>query len=147
MIIGTSRGTESFSFGQFTLYYNSNNSIGISNDKLSISYTGGYVNDTIGTSYRRQSSTTTNSTCTGNNSSNMRTIASYTTHQFVQPSYGTSLIDNSVSKQSDTRRIIHVNSGAATDALLWMVMYSLCHRNTFFGLHVERQEDTLLVAP
>lgn len=118
MIIGTSRGTESFSFGQFTLYYNSNNSIGISNDKLSISYTGGYVNDTIGTSYRRQSSTTTNSTCTGNNSSNMRTIASYTTHHFAQPSYVMSLIDNIVSKRSDTGRSIHLNCDAATDVTI-----------------------------
>ena len=54
----------------YTVGINSNNSVGISNDKFSISYTGGCVNDTI----------------------------------------GTPLIDNSVSKRSDTGRSIPVNA-------------------------------------
>ena len=90
----------------------------ISNNSISISYTRGCVNDTIGTSHHRQISTTTNSACTGNNSSNLRTIASYTTHQFVQTSYGTSLTVNSINQRSGTGRSIHVNDGAATDVII-----------------------------
>ncbi len=48
----------------------------------------------------------------------MRTIASYTTHQFVQTSYGTSLIVNSINQRSDAGRSIHVNGGAATDVII-----------------------------
>ena len=98
-------GTQSYASGT-----NPNN-IGISID---------YVSDTIGTSYLRQSNTTTNSACTENNSSNIRTIlASYTTRQFVQTSYGTSLIVNdSISQRSDTGRSIQVNGGAATDVII-----------------------------
>jgi len=78
-----------------------------------------YASDTIGTSYLRQNNTTTNSACTENNSSNIRTIASYTTRQFVQTSYGTSLIVNdSINQRSDTGRSIHVNGGAATDFII-----------------------------
>ena len=78
-----------------------------------------YASDTIGTSYLRQNNTTTNSACTENNSSNTRTIASYTTRQFVQTSYGTSLIVNdSINQRSDTGRSIHVNGGAATDFII-----------------------------
>jgi len=84
-----------------------------------------YVSDTIGTSYLQQCNTTTNSACTENNIPNIRTIASYTTRQFVQTSYGTSLIVNdSINQRSDTGRSIHVNGGAATDfIIIWMVMY------------------------
>jgi len=78
-----------------------------------------YASDTIGTSYLRQNNTTTNSACTENNSSNIRTITSYTTRQFVQTSYGTSLIVNdSINQRSDTGRSIHVNGGAATDFII-----------------------------
>ena len=98
-----------------TIGINSNNSSGISNDKCSISYIGDCGNDTIGTSYRRQSSTTTNGACTETNSSHMRTIASHTTHQFVESSSGTPLINDSINQRSDTGRSIHVNSDAATD--------------------------------
>jgi len=89
--------------------FNSNNNIGID-----------HVSDTIGTSYLRQSNTTTNSACTENNSSNTKTIASYTTRQFVQTSYGTSLIVNdSISQRSDTGRSIHVNGGrTVTDVII-----------------------------
>jgi len=90
-----------------------------SNNNIGITYTGGCVNDTIGTSYHRQISTTTNSTCIGNSTYNMRTIASYTTRQFVQTSYDTSLIVNdSITQRSDTGRTIHVNGGAATDVII-----------------------------
>jgi len=93
--------------------------INLNNDKLSISYTGGCINDTIGTSYHRQISTTTNSTCTGNSSSNIRTIASNTTRQFVRTSYGMShIVNDSINQRLDTGRSIHVNDGAATDVII-----------------------------
>jgi len=106
----------------YAMDINSNNSIGIIIDydsgTIDTSYRR-YVNDTIGTSYLRQSKTTTNSACTENNSPNMRTIASYTTRQIVQTSYGTSLIVNdSINQRSDTGRSIHVNGGAATDVII-----------------------------
>jgi len=92
----------------YAMVINSNINIGID-----------YVSDTIGTSYLRQINTTTNSACTENNSSNIRTTASYTTRQFVQTSYGTSLIVNdSINQRSDTGRSIHVNDGAATDVII-----------------------------
>jgi len=101
--VGDTTGTQTYAMG-----IDSNNNIGID-----------YVSDTIGTSYLRQSNTTTNSACTENNSPNIRTTASYTTRQFVQTSYGTSLIVNdSISQRSDTGRSIHVNGGAATDVII-----------------------------
>ena len=115
--VGDTTGTQTYAMG-----INSNNSVGVSIDYVSgtidMPYRR-YVNDTIGTSYLRQSNTTTNSACTENNSSNIRTIASYTTCQFVQTSYGTSLIVNdSITQRSDTGRSIHVNGGAATDVII-----------------------------
>jgi len=54
-----------------------------------------------------------------NNSPNMRTIASYTTRQFVRTSYDTSLIFNdSINQRSDTGRSIRVNDGTATDVII-----------------------------
>ncbi len=101
--MGDTTGTQTYTMG-----INSNNNIGID-----------YVSDTIGTSYLRQSNTTTNSACTENNSPNIRTIASYTTRQFVQTSYGTSLIVNdSINQRSDTGRSTHVNDGATTDVII-----------------------------
>jgi len=101
--VGDTTGTQTYAMG-----INSNNNVGID-----------YVSDTIGTSYLRQSNTTTNSVCNENNSSNIRTTASYTTLQFVQTSYGTSLIvDDNINQRSDTGRSIHVNGGAATDVII-----------------------------
>ena len=105
LLVENTTGTQTYAIG-----INSNNNIGINID---------YVSGTIDTSYLRQSNTTTNSACTENNNSNIRTIASYTTRQFVQPSYGTSLIVNdSINQRSDTERSIHANGGATTDVII-----------------------------
>ena len=83
--------------------------------------------DTMGTSYCRQSSTTTNSACTENNRSNMRTIASYTTHHLPLPNPHMLCHLSTILSAND-----QIQEGVYTSTvmrqpmlLLWMVMYRL----------------------